>query len=367
MIKRNLVGILISGLFAPILSAQPAAPAQPNLEGPRISFATPVYDFGKVKAGDPVKYTFFFTNSGDQVLEVKSVQPSCGCTTAGEWTKLVKAGEQGEIPVQFNSANFNGQVFKTISVASNDRKAPTVVLQLKGTVWKPIELVPPYTIMNVPPDAPPTTAVVRIINNLDEAITLSDPQCNNKSFTASIEPTQPGKEFRLSISAVPPLNPGSIQGKVTLKTSITNMPALEVPFWANIQPALMVVPSQLVLPSSPLNSKYSPGVTIQNNTTNALKITDPQVNAPGVELVFKELQPGRVFNATFNFPPGFEIAPGQQVRFTAKTSNPHHPEISVPITQMPRPMPQSAAPANLNRPAGFPPVVPPAQSPHAER
>jgi len=112
----------------------PALPPETNAPGPRIEFATPVYDFGRVKNGDLVKYSFVFTNTGDQLLEVTAVQPSCGCTTAGDWTRKVDPGKTGTVAIQFNSANFNGQVFKTVSVSSNDKQRPVTVLQLKGTI-----------------------------------------------------------------------------------------------------------------------------------------------------------------------------------------------------------------------------------------
>ena len=349
MTKRNLILAVLIGLSPSLARAQ--QPAEPptatgtNLMGPKISFATPVYDFGRVKAGEPVKYTFVFTNTGDQVLEVKAVQPSCGCTTAADWTRLAKVGEAGKVPIQFNSANFNGPVFKTVTVSSNDRKTPTVVLQLKGTVWKPIEFVPPYTVLNIPPDAPETTAVIRIINNTEESITLSDPELNTKAFTAKLVTTQPGKEFQLTIAAVPPLNPGNIQGKVTLKTTSASTPSLEVPFWANVQQAVLVMPPQIMLQESPLTSRATPAVTIQNNSTNSLVLSDLAVNVPGVEVQLRELVPGRTFNISFGFPQGFALPAGQQVAFTAKSSNPRYPQIRVPIVQMPKitPPPQPAA------------------------
>ena len=69
----------------PTPSAPPAAAAaSTNVIGPKLQFATPVYDFGRMKAGDPVKYTYIFTNTGDQLLVLNSVQPQCGCTTAGD-------------------------------------------------------------------------------------------------------------------------------------------------------------------------------------------------------------------------------------------------------------------------------------------
>src|SRR5262249_43504547 len=128
----------------------PAAPAPATPEvagkGAKIQFATPIYDFGRVQAGEMVKYTYIFTNIGEETLEVSNVQPSCGCTTAGDWTKSVTPGGTGKVNVQFNSANFNGPVLKTVTVTSNEKQKPVTVLQLKGTVWKPIELVPQYTV-----------------------------------------------------------------------------------------------------------------------------------------------------------------------------------------------------------------------------
>src|SRR5713101_411491 len=117
------ISILLPGMAFGAESAPAAAPST-NSAGPKIQFATPQYDFGKAKAGEPVKYTYFFTNTGDATLVVSNVQPSCGCTTAGEWSRETAPGKTGTIPVQFNSANYSGNVFKTITVTSNDRDLP---------------------------------------------------------------------------------------------------------------------------------------------------------------------------------------------------------------------------------------------------
>ena len=55
------------------------------------------------RSGEPVKYTYVFTNTGDRLLILNSVQPQCGCTAAGEWTKQVEPGKTGSIPIQFNT------------------------------------------------------------------------------------------------------------------------------------------------------------------------------------------------------------------------------------------------------------------------
>lgn len=354
------LGVSLMAADQPLTPPLPAVATTNTAGGPKIQFATPVYDFGKVKSGELVKYSYAYTNGGDQALEVTHVQPSCGCTTAGEWTKKVEPGQTGNIPVQFNSANFNGQVFKTITVSCNDKAQPTTVLQLKGTIWKPIEISPPYAVLNIQPDAPSASTVVRIINNMAEPIALFAPEGNNPAYTATITTNQPGKEYQMTISTVPPLHPGTIQAQFSVKTSSTNAPVLTVPLWANVQPALMVMPPQITLPPAPLANQATPSVTIQNNSTNQVTLSELMVNVPGIGAQLKEIQPGKVFSATLTFPQGFEIAQGQQVQLTLKSSHPQFPVIKVPVAQMPRPM----APP---RPPAGPPTLPPPMLPQAPK
>src|SRR5690348_1275458 len=214
----NVAALTAFGQQNPPAAPAVAAPPPAASAGPQIKFGSSIYDFGRIQAGEMVRHTFVFTNSGDQPLVLNNVQPSCGCTTAGEFTRNVLPGQTGLVPIQFNSTHFNGEVFKTISVTSNDRKTPVVVLQLKGKIWKPLELVPPYTVVNVAPDASSAAAMVRILNNTEEPLILSTPECSTKSFTATLTTVKPGKEFQLNLASAGDLNTGNVQGKVLLKT-----------------------------------------------------------------------------------------------------------------------------------------------------
>src|SRR5881628_1903137 len=111
-----------------------------------------VYDFGKVSSGELVKHTFVFTNIGTATLEIKDVRPSCGCTTAGTWDKMVEPGKTGIIPVQFNSTGYGGGVTKTVTVICNDSSQTNLTLVLKGTIWKPIDIAPAFTTFTPGPD-----------------------------------------------------------------------------------------------------------------------------------------------------------------------------------------------------------------------
>src|SRR5436190_24345567 len=74
----------------PPAPVDPAAALLPAQLGPKIQFQDQkeggnLFDAGKVLVTQPLTHTFFFTNVGDQVLEVTKVTGTCGCTVAGEY------------------------------------------------------------------------------------------------------------------------------------------------------------------------------------------------------------------------------------------------------------------------------------------
>lgn len=323
----------------PLMSATASVAAAIGGSGPKIQFATPIYDFGRVKGGEVVKYTYVFTNVGGAMLQMSNVQVSCGCTTAGEWTRQVEPGKTGSIPIQFNSGSYSGAVGKSITVTCNDTNQPTVVLQIKGNIWKPIDVTPQFATLNVTAEAPSNSTTVRIVNNEEAPLTLSAPESNNPTFAAELKTNQSGKEFQLIVKTVPPLPAGSVQGQITLKTSSTSMPVINVTAWANVQQALMVVPSQIVLPVAPLANAVTFSISIRNNGTNTLALSEPAVNESSVDVQLKEIEGGRFFTLTANFPAGFEMAQGQKVELSVKSNHPQFSVIKVPVIQPLRPAP----------------------------
>ena len=100
----------------------------------------------------------------------------------------------------------------------------------------------------------------------------------------------------------------------------------------------MVTPPHINLAPGPLARAVTNSVTIQNNsTTNVLKLSEPTINVPGVEVEIRENQPGKFFSAILAFPQGFQVPPGQLVELSFKTSNPKFPVVKVPVRQMQRP------------------------------
>jgi hypothetical protein len=320
----------------------PVSPPAAPVDGPRIQFASLVHDFGRANGDDLVHCVFFFTNTGNSLLEVSDVSPGCGCMKAGEWSRKVEPGKTGSIPVQYDSHHYTGPFAKSVFVTCNDPSQPKPMLEIKGTVWRPIEIRPETAVLNLNADAPSNATAVHIISHLDEPLTVTDLKWTNTAFAVELLTNQPGKEYQLLVRTTPPWPSSRQMGQITLSTSATNRPVIRINAFANVLPIIMAIPFQIGLPPPPLTNPFPYTVWIRNNGTNPLTVSEPSVNAAGVDVQVKEEQPGQQFGVTATFPAGFEVAPGQRIELSVKSNHPQFPVVKVPVIQLPRPSPVAA-------------------------
>ncbi len=110
-------------------------PADAEPEGPvaAITFDKTDHDFGTIKEGAVVEYTYTFTNTGEVPLVIQEARPSCGCT-APDWTRTpVPVGGKGFVKASFDSKNKPNLQNKTITVVANTHPHETV-LKFKAMV-----------------------------------------------------------------------------------------------------------------------------------------------------------------------------------------------------------------------------------------
>jgi hypothetical protein len=104
-----------------------------DTEFPVIAFEKTEYDFGSVKEGDIVDYTFKFKNTGNFPLIINKATATCGCTVP-EWPKKpIAVGASGEIRVKFNSKNRKNLQTKYVNINANTKPEVTR-LKITGNV-----------------------------------------------------------------------------------------------------------------------------------------------------------------------------------------------------------------------------------------
>ena len=99
-----------------------------------IKWKDTLVNFGTVKEGDTVRLSFSFTNTGDKLLFINDVRPSCGCTIADYPEKPVSPGQSGTINAVFKTDWHPGSTEKLILVRANTKGKVNHKLFVSGTV-----------------------------------------------------------------------------------------------------------------------------------------------------------------------------------------------------------------------------------------
>ena len=95
---------------------------------PKIEFEEEMHDFGLVKAGEILIYSFQFTNNGENGLIINNAETDCGCIEAKVAKSNIPAGEKGNIEVIFNSAGLFGKQLKTVEIQSNSKEPKHLII-----------------------------------------------------------------------------------------------------------------------------------------------------------------------------------------------------------------------------------------------
>ena len=301
-----------------------------NIPGPRIQFEATTYDFGRVMSGELVRHEFAFTNTGSRDLVLGKVWAGCGCTKVLDWTQRVEPGAVGRVTVQLDGAGLIGAVTKTANGTCNDPRRPAFALDLKGVVWRAIDVNPAVVMLNLNPESPMGSAVVHITNRLEAPLLLWAPESTNGSFGCELRTNLFGREYQVVISNSAPLAASAVT-RVALRTSVAKLPPIGISVYASVSPVLSIVPKKIDLAHSPLVSNQMAYVTLVNHSTNPITVFEPAVPGKDVAVSLKETRRGSVFTAALSLPAGFTVPAGQPAWLSLKTSHPLYPVVRVPI------------------------------------
>lgn len=114
---KKLIFFFVITITATFSQAQTLADAKAHPEK-TLSWETMTYDFGLMEQAKAQSATFKFQNTTDDLVFIKSVKPSCGCTVAEYTRTAVAPGDWAEIKANYNAAT-PGHFRKTILVTTS--------------------------------------------------------------------------------------------------------------------------------------------------------------------------------------------------------------------------------------------------------
>ena len=86
-----------------------------------------------VTAGEVVKGVFDLCNQGDSDLFIANVAPGCGCAVP-TYDRQIPPGGHGKIILEVNTTGFQGPVYKSAVVESNDPERHRIMITVQFQV-----------------------------------------------------------------------------------------------------------------------------------------------------------------------------------------------------------------------------------------
>jgi hypothetical protein len=216
-------------------------------QAPVIHFDTFHHDFGRITPDRKVSTSYRVTNTGNAVLSITQVRPSCGCTATvlGKWS--IAPGESTELAATFDPHGYRGPVRKSIEVFCNDPKTPTVTLTFETEVVQ--EIMPSVDALYlVAARSVPTQATLRYAPGGGDPVKITDARAPGAPFLGFTWHSE-GKDAVLAVAfdgrKVPK---GQFRGVETATVHFTDprMPQLPLDIQWELKPAIQATPASLV-------------------------------------------------------------------------------------------------------------------------
>ena len=110
-----------------------------KISEPKILVEPEQWDFGEVKYGQVLEYTFKVKNLGEKDLEIKRVATSCACTTAKISQEKIEPDQETSLLVTYDTGAMGelhgrGKQERIIYVKSNDPEKPQVEVIIRAII-----------------------------------------------------------------------------------------------------------------------------------------------------------------------------------------------------------------------------------------
>ncbi len=196
---------------------------------PAVVVPKPHHDFGTAIEGDLVRHEFVVENRGTAELRIEKLKTGCGCTAASS-TRLIPAGGQGTIRVEFKTAGYAGRdIREAVVVHTNDPAAAVLELMLSGRVEAFADIQPKSVLLRAKAGET-ASAVARILPRPERPFAIRNLRAvkgRDIRFQLAQKSGPSGTVYELTIFSTRK-EPGRIADMVVIETDHPARPALQV-------------------------------------------------------------------------------------------------------------------------------------------
>ena len=248
---------------------------------PRIFCEEPTFDFGSRDASETVDHTFVLKNTGTADLEIRRVQPACGCTTAELEKKIVPPGESSRISAKLSLAGRSGELQKPILIESNDPANPSLQLVMKGVIGADFEISPSTLVLRKASPEVAATASVILKSLKNEKFEIINAKSESGKLKVRWDKFPNENAFQLTANIEEQFQPGQYGDKIIVETNHTTKKQLEIGVIVIVPSQIVVAPMKIVLdPKS--HAPVSRTIVLKNPAKESLAIDKIETHDPSI-------------------------------------------------------------------------------------
>jgi hypothetical protein len=315
-----------------------ATPAEPQ-PAPRISVAGTVLDAGAVARGEQVTAEFFLENRGEGVLEIKRVEPACGCTVAS-FDRTIEPGASGKVRAVVDTTDFAGPIAKSITVLSNDPSTPRLVLTVKVDVRTHVTAQPSYArLIHTRTQPPPSTELTIASGDLEDFV-VTGVETPHDWVSATVReatdaerlPEVKGRQWRVEVRIAADAPVGPLRDFLRVRTNHPGQTELAVPLSGVVRPVLHLTPSTAAFGELVLAGQAREvGLTLINFGSEPVEVRSAATDVVGAETTVQVVEPGKRWRIVVRLTP--EVARGKiDGELVIETSSAEMPRLEVPVS-----------------------------------
>ncbi|MEN8006751.1 MAG: DUF1573 domain-containing protein [Candidatus Krumholzibacteriota bacterium] len=310
-----------------------------------ISIDPQSFDFGDMKQQETKIGIVTVTNDGAGQLQIKDVKADCGCTVPTLTNNTLAPGESTQIEITFNSKKFNGTVYKTVNIISNDPVNPQVDVMIRATVHTPLIIDPVNQRVGF------TRSIQGEVHSKNVTFTAVDApdleiqaaKTRKGLFQVKTIDNHDGNPqvSLLEITVPADMKPGRHRDHVRVKTNVEDMATVDIEMQAWVVQNLICSPEQV---SFRYKKDFRQTIRVSPfEKGTEFKVTGADIDLPEISVEVMETIPNQETKVILTGKPISSDDPRAQKTkghikgtLTIHTDQPDTPTIIIPVTYMVR-------------------------------
>jgi hypothetical protein len=260
-----------------------------------------VHNFGEVPHGTLCTQKFTITNIYDAPMQITEVRKTCTCLDFIPVSKTLKPNETADFTVTMNTGKFAGSNTQTFYVTFGPKYVSTAVIRVSATSRADVNINPGGVSFGAVPLGTRSSQSVTIKYSgrsrdwkLTEVVPVQGPFEVKLTEVSRGGPLRGGAEYQVDVTIKPTAAPGPISEQISIKTSDSTNPIVQLVVTGSIAAPLELAPNKIRLDPVAVGQSTSQRVSVRaakpftvlgiDGAGDGITVEPPALGIPGAPI-----------------------------------------------------------------------------------